>query len=35
MNSDDLGNLSDEEMYDQLEAEEGSLTAMTVVQQAD
>ena len=35
MNSDDLGNLSDEEMYDQLEAEESSLSAMTVVQQTD
>ena len=32
MNSDDLGNLSDD---DQLEAEESSLSAMTVVQQAD
>ena len=35
LNIDDLGNVSDEEMYDQLEAEDSSLSALTVVQQAD
>ena len=35
MNSDDPGNLRDEEMYDQYEPEESSSSAMTVVQQAD
>ena len=35
MNSDDPGNFSDEEMYDQYEPEESSSSATTVVQQAD
>ena len=35
MNSDDPGNLSDEEMYDQYNPEKSPLSIITVMQQAD